>query len=169
MFAISLSTLMLGIPVAIDVNTTLSVKSKMQDSLDTAVITAAQNASEDDFIVFGENAYDLNLSEGRLARSSVRIEKQKAGDSDKMVGTATGSLNLIFSGILKKSAMDITVRSVVDVAPILPQPCTTALIQTDTSGIRNKASTTMSAPECEMHVPTKSTNAMNANSKINIE
>lgn len=169
MFAVSLSALLLGIAVAIDLSSTFSIKSKMQDSLDAAVLTAAINAGEDDYGSFGQNAYEINLSESRLENSAVRFEKQKTGNRDEVVGTATASLPLFFSGILKKSALDITVRSVANVSTPSVSPCIIALSRTGTPGIILNSNATITAPECEMHVHSESNNAFNANSNINID
>ena len=163
LFAVSVSTLLLAVPVVIDLNTTLTVKSKMQASLDTAVLAAAQNGNADDFITFGEDAYDLDVSDDRLARSTLRFEKQNTGDENEMVGTATTSLNLAFSRILKKSAADITVHSVVNVAPSASLPCR------DASGLKDDASTEAVVPACEVDVPAKRTRPLTPYSKIIIE
>ena len=163
MSAVSLSALLLGVTVTIDLRSTFTFKADMQEALDTAVLAAASNAN-DDFSAIGQSTYALNISEGPLAGTIVNFEKQNTNDLDKMVGTASGSLPLLFSGVFKQSSMDITVRSAVQV-PTSVLPCN----QTDTSGLTDSASKKINPPECERLVPTKIANAINANSDVTVE
>lgn len=160
--AVSLSALLLGGTVAIDLTSTFKFKADMQVALDTAVLAAASNADED-FWVIGQTTYELNISEGPLAGTKVNFEKKNTNDLDEMVGTASGSLPLLFSGLLKKPSMDITVRSVTNVKIPSSLPCITASSQ---SGTPVDVSSTMYTTECEKHVPTETAIVVNSNSNI---
>lgn len=169
MFAVSLSTLLLGLTAAIDLTSTFSMKAKMQDALDAAVLAAAISADEDNFLAIGQSAYELNISEGRLASTKVSFEKSTTNDVNAMVGTASGSLPLFFSGVFKNSAMDISVRSVVNVSKASHAPaCVIALSRTAQPGVVLNSGSRIEGPGCELHVHSETSNALNVNSGINI-
>ena len=151
MSAVTVSALLLGVTVTIDLKSTFTFKAEMQEALDRAVLAAATNA-DDDFWAIGQTAYELNISEDNLAASTVNFAKQNTNDVNEVVGTASGSLPLLFSGVFKKPSMDITVRSVANVASPSPD-----CIIGDT-GI------TLNGPECETLVPSKSANVLNVKS-----
>lgn len=148
--AVSLSALLLGVTVTIDLTSTFRFKADMQEALDTAVLAAASNAN-DDFSTIGQTTFDLSISEHKLAALKANFEKQNIHNGNHMVGTATGSIPLLFSGVFKQSSMDITVSSTVLVYP----SCITTFTQTDKSGLTDRATNMMNTSECEKLVPTK--------------
>ena len=89
---------------------------------------------------------------------------------NEVIGTASGSMPLFFSGVLKKSAMDISVRSVVKVIDESPAPaCIMALNKSARPGVIINSGATLIAPGCELHVHSETSSAMSVNSGINID
>ena len=176
MFAGSLSVLLLTITAAVDITSTLSTKSKMQDALDTAVLTAAVHAEESNFVEFGEKAFAVNLADNNLKNTRLTFEKRQNGDSSELIGVVKSSSPLIFSNFTDKTGYDISVRSVVKMnttevsAPSDAAPtCIAALDKKANPGMTINSGATIDASGCEIHVHSETNSAMSVNAGINID
>jgi len=180
LFSTSLATLLLGIAATIDVTTSLSTKAKMQNALDSAVLSAAANASEEDFVAYAEQAYLANSEASGIKNTKLTFTQEAPTPTGfTYTGTVTGNTPLLFSSVFNEDGLPVSISSVAKVDLAEPTEaetgtseaptCIMALSETAYSGLTLNSGATLTAPGCEMHVHSTRNRAMTANSGINID
>ena len=163
-FAMSLLATLLGIGTVVDISLTHSKKASMQDALDHAVLIAALNNQEANFQELGSTLFYINFDKTTILNPNISFNIE----DDKMVGKLSGYQKMSFAGILPRSKIKISVRSVASISSPASEPCIISLSQ-NRPGIIFNGGTVIEGEGCEIHSHTRNGNGAVANSGIDID
>ncbi|MBV1696625.1 MAG: hypothetical protein KGP27_19360 [Hyphomicrobiales bacterium] len=162
-FAVGLVVVVAMIGLAVDWGRTTTVRSRMQASLDSAVIAAAKNLMSGNVVEVGTSTFNNNLKTSDIAAREVAFSVART----RVNGTADVKLATSFLKVLGIGSIDVRVRS----SAVLGAGASVCILILDRSSPQTflvNSGADVSAPKCEAHVKSTASPAAiyNAGSSI---
>ena len=167
MIAGALSVMSMVAAVAIDTSHNISVKSKMQNALDSATLYVGLNIGSKTHIEDGKYLFLENFSlADTLKNTSVTFEVF----DDYVIGTARAVKPLFFGSVLKRESVDISASTTVMLdAETLNPPCIFALNPAAQPGILVNDGAVINTHDCEVHTASTANPAFTINAGVDWE
>ena len=153
--AIGASTVLAASALAIESNSLYGQYGSFQSALDAATLAAA-SVDPDQYDTVATEIFDLSLGIDSIENKNVTITRQ----GDILIGTASGSINALFGGVLTPATIDISAATKVgfsrevggqDPEEVGKRACIIVLSDQNES-LRLNSNSHIVAPECEVHV-----------------
>ena len=174
MGAIGGSVVLAASALAIESNHMFGNSTDLQSALDAATLAAASGADQATQAAIAREVFDLALGDSNVNFAADGVQISRSGEF--IVGTAEGTIDAIFGGVLMPSTVNVTARSVVgfnreqgggaagaDSAEVLVEEagvraCIISLASNN--GLTLNSGARIEAPDCEVHVHATSTPAV---------
>jgi Flp pilus assembly protein TadG len=166
-FSLTLIPALITTGVAVDYSRSLSAKASLQDALDSATMTVAQNASA--------NATTLGTASLAAAMANTRLSTVTGswtrGTDGTTTGTATAQIATTVLKLINLSEVTITATSKVATrssATTTNSVCILVLDPTSSQSLLINSGVTINAPTCEIDVASKGSPAAIFNSGVTL-
>ena len=166
--AIGASTVLAASALAIESNSLYGQYGSFQSALDAATLAAA-SVDPDQYDAVATEIFDLSLGIDSIQNKNVTITRE----GDILIGTASGSINALFGGVLTPATIDINAATKVGFSrevggedaeeEVGKRACIIVLSEKNQS-LRLNSNSKIIAPECEVHVHSRQNQSLSPDS-----